>query len=349
MTTKGRETMKRLEGFDPISSDDLRKLEAPEGLLTQILESAPVNSQAQRRARARHSGRRRLAIPALGAVAAAVIVGLVLTIGSAGSGGSTAGNAVAELTGVAEAAAAQPPVAAGGPLAYLKTQTLAADTAVANGHSWSVYRPETREEWAAPDGSGRIRTVQDPPQFVGPGDRAAWEAAGSPEFLPPDSASEAEDREVPAGTFGTELAGLPSDPEALADVIETRAQNAAEGIPVKARMLELTAEYLADPSASPDLRRALYEAVAYVPDVQFFGGVSDPAGRQGVAVGVETSYSGGPERFLLIYDPKSSQVLATEDLSVGSQGFADAQNAVLASSVFLDAGSVQSLSSNETD
>ena len=85
--------------------------------------------------------------------------------------------------------------------------------------------------------------------------------------------------------------------------------------PVNAATLELIAEELRDPGASPRLRRALYEAAKLIPGVEYLGEVTDPAGRRGVAVGIAGSHSGDPVRYSMIFDPETSQVLATETTS----------------------------------
>jgi len=114
------------------------------------------------------------------------------------------------------------------------------------------------------------------------------------------------------------LSKLPTDPAELAAWLEHQVArpeySAGNGFPVSVRTLTVVAELLSNPLASPELRAALYEAEALIPGIESYGEASDAIGRQGVAVGAESANSGAPSRYLLIFDPESSQVLGTEQI-----------------------------------
>jgi hypothetical protein len=210
---------------------------------------------------------------------------------------------------------------------FSKVRFSSIDTAIAGGESWSVYRTELREEWRSESEPGRLRIVNSSPRFVGPGDRAAWEAAGSPNFLA-DEGGEAVERTLPpeseAGDEGTGVSGLPTDPDALYGELSQRAKETDNSAPPQVRTLLLIGENLQNPAASPELRAALYRTAEKIPGIQYFGATEDEAGRSGVAIGMESSYSGGPTRYELIWDPDTSEVLATTAIVLEPVEFADA-------------------------
>jgi hypothetical protein len=207
----------------------------------------------------------------------------------------------------------------------MKTREMTTDTSVAGGQAWSVYDSSINEEWVAKDGSGRVRRVSTAPRWVSPADREAWEAAGRIEFLAHGWAAHSEEEGVPAGHFGQlfggiKLSEIPTDPRELAAWLENRVTDpkanggAGNGFPVSVRTLTLASEILNDPLASPELRAALYEAEGLVPGIEYFGKATDAIGRHGLAIGAESANSGAPTRYSLIFDPTTSQVLATEQM-----------------------------------
>jgi len=311
----------------------------PEYLLTLILEGQRVPEQSEV-ARPRTAGwrRRRVLVPA----AAAVAFALALVIGLPGGGQNGKSEATSALDNVAAAAAAEPPTPAL-PYLSLKTRALSVNTASAGGATWSVYDAELREEWTAPDGSGQVRVKAEPPTFVGPGDRTAWEEAGSPNFLPQGFNGSTTEKEIPAGRF-EDAANLPADPEALAQRLRAEAEESHKSAPVGARMLELIAEDLRNPAVTPQQRATLYRAAQEVPGVEYLGQASDPEGRQGLAVGITSGYSGEPTMYSLIYDPKNTEVLAYEVEAQHPVSYADSEGPlVISATVYLDSGSAEAM------
>ncbi len=259
----------QLKAIDPVSADDLEGT-LPEHVMAAILATHPDDT-GQEVAHRRSIPKWRL-VP----IAAALLAALVLATGLLGGGDGDEGVRSA-LTEVASAAAAQSPPSADGEYLFRKTRTLSVDTAVAKGQAWSVYRSETRQEWASRNGAGLVRTEADPLTFVGPGDRAAWVAAGSPHFADLGGPVRTSEESLPAGSFEN-LAGLPTNSAALADHLHAEAEATHKSAPIPARMLELIGEALRNPSASPELRAALYEAALQAPGM-------NSSGRQPIRMG----------------------------------------------------------------
>ena len=112
--------------------------------------------------------------------------------------------------------------------------------------------------------------------------------------------------------------------------------------------LELIAEDLRDPGATPALRRALYKAVGRVPGIGYLGEETDAEGRSGVAVGVTGSVVDGPLRYSLIFDPASLQVLASETTSTCADDASDHESPTLVrATVYLGTRGTGSLTEKE--
>jgi len=329
MKTKDDSLIRQLRSIDPVDEAALRRelLDTDvEELLQSILGSDPPEPERERpRREARPPLFRRLAAPA--AIAGILVAAIVLTLVGAVGGGD---NAVSALDDVAAAAAAAPAPAQGLPYTHLKTRSTSVDTAVAKGEAWSVRRTETREVWLADDRPGRLRVTVDPPEFVGPGDRTAWEAAGRPSFLAGGFEGRSFERPIPAGEGGREDLGLdpttlPTDPDLLYEKLAQQAVGGRSSAPPGARTLDLIAATLRDPATPPEVRAALYEAAIAIPGIEYLGEATDSIGRRGLAVGVTSDYSGAASTYSLIYDPETSQVLETRTTALEPPEFADAE------------------------
>lgn len=310
--------------IDPLAGEDLEALVADSGseeLLSAILA---MPTPEPRRRRAIRPSAPRWRKPAFAAAPLAAAAFLALAVGLPGGGG--AGGTLPALTRVAEAAAAQPAPSGGLPFQYVERREITLDTTVAGGGAWSVLDSSLNREWIAADGSGLVRRELAAPQWAGPGDREAWEAAGRIPFLAHGWAPSSEERKLPAGHFaeavygGPDLSKLPTDPGELAAWLERLVNDpaadrgAGNGFPVPVKTLTVVAELLDNPLASPELRAALYEAEGLIPGIEYYGNMTDAIGRHGVAVGAESTNSGVPTRYLLIFDPRNSQVLGTEEI-----------------------------------
>ena len=232
------------------------------------------------------------------------------------------------LERVAEAAAEQPGPDTDLPYLYVKTRDMGIGTSTTGGQTWSTVGSTVSEKWVAKDGSGRLRRTEAAPIWVSPADREAWEAAGGASQFPIEMAPHSEDTVLQGGCLArlylgrvfssSELGEIPTEPPELAAWLEDRVTDpnagagAGNGFSIAVRTLALTAEILTDPLASPELRAALYGAEGLIPGIEYFGQAEDSIGRSGVAVGAESANSGTPSRYSLIFDPKTSKVLASE-------------------------------------
>lgn len=234
-----------------------------------------------------------------------------------------AGTSAAGVAAGARASDSTPPTAAASePYAYLRTRGTYLDTTVYGGRAWSVYQPEIVEQWVGADGSGRQRTRSLAPRWAGAGDRRAWEEAGRPTFLAHGFASHVGDEMFPPGTFPKQLyrpdalAAMPLEPSALAGWLVSSADapysGGGNGFPSSVRVLELISGLLRNPIATAVQRTALVEALALVPGIESLGEAKDEVGRRGTALGAHSDNSGAPEVYSLIFDPATSEPLASE-------------------------------------
>jgi hypothetical protein len=319
--TRTRTLDRELASIDPLAEEDLGHLASgpgPDELLATILasgEGGPRGSGPARRRPFIRSWRARAAIAA--PVAAAALVASVVGLPS---GGDDTPATLPALARVAEAAADQPAPDTGFPYRYQKTQSTYLDTAVwSRTLAWSYFDSETDEEWIAADGSGRRRRAVAPVKFAGPTDREAWEAAGRPSFQPQAWSGHTEVETLQPGSdenraWEAELSGVPSDPSEISQWLIDRVTKSHNGFSPAVRSLSLVSDILNDPLATPELRAALYEAEGRVPGIEDFGKAKDAIGRPGIAIGAESANSGAPTRYELIFDPATSQVLATEEV-----------------------------------
>jgi hypothetical protein len=277
-------------------------------------------------------------LPAAFAATACLVAALILGLIAAGA-----------VPG-ADAAARGATAHASQPYLYLKTRGTYRDTTVYGGRSWSVYQPVLVEQWVAADGSGRQRQASDVPKFVSPADKQAWRQAGRPQFLGHGFNSSVSDEFFPAGGFnqvlraGRLLGQMPSESEALAQWLQDRVTDpsyggAGNGFPVSTKTIELVTELLSNPLATPAQRSALIEAEPRVPGVEQLGEAHDQIGRPGIAIGARSANSGIDTVYSLIFDPATSEALASEERIVappaGDQG-------LISSTAYLTEGETRS-------
>jgi hypothetical protein len=360
MTKKTDNLMRELQGLDPVKPGELEG--AADGgdasaMLAQILSvdpesagSAPLlDAPHERPERDRPGGPWHLSLPRLvlgGVAAAAIAAVLLLVIGlpRGGGGGGSSDRLAGTLDSAAKAAASQPGAGAERPYTYLKTQEVSVNTTDVDQRSWRTYQSTTREEWVTRDGSGRLRVVAGPSRFVGSDDRAEWEGAGRPNFLLLGFGKRTERRWLAAGTLRGGVQELPTEPAALAARLRIEAEAGHGELPVPAATLGLIAEDLRNPVASPQLRRALFQAAKLVPGMRYLGEKADPEGRSGVAVGVTIARPGGPRVYSMIFDPRTAEVLATEMTSPATAGEGPS---LLRATVYLESRGIGSMPEDE--
>jgi RNA polymerase sigma-70 factor (ECF subfamily) len=314
--------LRQLDPVKPGSLDGAAESDAAARLMARILAEDPAAGAEPAVARHRWWRPTPVRLALVGTAVAAVVVA-VIAIGSSGGGGSGGARPdrlAGALDRAAAVAAAQPPVGVEQPYSYLKTRELAVDTTVADRRSWHISQVTIREEWMTPDGPGQMRIVAGPSHFVGASDRAEWESAGRPGFLALGFGRRTEVHWIAGNVMRRRVEDLPTDPAALSVRLRHEAQAEAGELPLPAATLQLIAEDLRSPAASPRLRAALYEAAKLVPGIRSFGARTDAEGRRGFAIGVSGLGPDGKAQFALIFDPETSRPLATEEIAPTGAG-----------------------------
>ena len=120
------------------------------------------------------TSRRRFALGGIALAATAAVAAGVVLFGTGGAGPSPAAAAV--LRHAASTAAQQPATdpPASGQFFYTKSEGVVVNTAVTKNQTINFSQRKTREVWIGPDGSGRLRETDSPPQFVTSADENAW-------------------------------------------------------------------------------------------------------------------------------------------------------------------------------
>ncbi len=201
--------------------------------------------------------------------------------------------------------------------------------------AFKALMPKTSEWWDAPDGAGRVREVAGPPQFLTPQERHRWKAAGSrlpppfdPHYQRNNPLAFGDALEARRGVIDTEhsrLRGfrfpdtskLPTEPEALRHAVETN-QISVSGF----NLMEPSAKHLGSEKtiaellnilsegyvSTPQLRAAVFNALAELPGIEVNTEAIDILGRRGYAIRSTDPETGGGTEF--IFDPETSKMLA---------------------------------------
>jgi hypothetical protein len=308
---KTDELLELLAQVDPVDREAIRNRPTPEDELEAIVSAGRGASRSRRRRRERPRPVRLALAGAAGAALLGVIVSAL-----PGRDGDASPEAANALQSVATLAAADAAPVAPSDIIYYRWEHADTGGSEGAGGPYGWLQPATIEQWVAPDGSGRVRTVTRGPEFGGPRDERRWRQSGAPDL----GGAGVSDRTFGAdGLTGVPYEGalppvrdLPEDPGQLLELFESKA---GDFEPANVKVFEYATSVLLHAGASPALRAALYEAVAEIEGVSLTGEVRDPLGRRGVGVSIESDYSGSPTRYTLIFDPETSQPLAnTEDL-----------------------------------
>lgn len=95
---------------------------------------------------------------------------------------------------------------------------------------------------------------------------------------------------------------------------------------------------------SPPVEAAILNLLALTPGLINSGTVTDRAGRRGVAVSVESGYTGVQMLYTLIFDPSTGKLLEADQTLTGDPGDLDLPpGSVLAYTTFLGSGHVMSI------
>jgi hypothetical protein len=280
------------------------------------------------------------------AAAALLTAGIVVGILPDGMGGAEPAAAAVLNRAGAGAAAAPVPRTADGTIWYTDTrhETVSLDrpnrpvTGNEAKRAFLAQRRYSSRVWLAlPD---RQRYDQDSAEtVVAPSDRAAWIAAGSPDFYKLPSLTDdpgtldtwqllldedlVRTGDVPARGAPLRreldlLHRLPTDPGSLRSWLELQVSDnhlgAVGWCPVdagscstEAKVFQATAALLASPIAPPALRSALFRVLAGVRGVHLDGEVTDNAGRPATKISIVT----GHLRYELLLDPDTATLLGT--------------------------------------
>jgi hypothetical protein len=313
---------------DPLSGVETRILD--ELLRYQAASSeTPVQQLAAPR-RVRQPMRRRRIVENAVVWGAILAVGVVLVVHVIGSGGSALAATPAPLrytppkpgapsgSGVlrhlATVAADQPTPAraARDRVAYVKTSgwyLVSGDS----GPGIGQISPEITQSWTAPNGSNHIV-------------RRSGSHPETDDFRTKDPP----------------LAHLSTDPAVLADQL---AVGHPRSIGPVEQMVAFTDTAIQRP-IGPGVEAAILRLLADNPRFVNRGTVIDRAGRPGVAVSLDSAYSGAMERYTLILDPHTGQLLGYEETLIGSpRKLHVRRGAVLAYTTILAARYVPTLNS----
>ena len=193
----------------------------------------------------------------------------------------------------------------------------------------------TEEWWIGADGSGRVRQRG---KLCNPfdGDRRFGPGQALRRYV-----------SLHGNAFHGDPADLPTEPEQLARAIEDTLRGLLDFSPEVLEdpvrrsdaMLDVIAQVLANPFATPELRAALYRVAAGLEGMRVEQGVIDPVGRRGDAVTIEHAVHGSPERRELIFDPATSATLAERETYLYEDGRTHSTGAL----AYLEQGTVADL------
>ena len=175
----------------------------------------------------------------------------------------------------------------------------------------SVLAPETVETWLRPDGSAEIRHEGAAPIWPSEIDRKAWNASGAPV---PDTTRTDHIRNA-----DTDARGYSANPLVLAAQLDRQLPREDRAARTLMRLRDIR-----NASAAPDLRAATFRVAAQLPGIKVFGSAVDQLGRPGVAVGVDSDYSGKNTRYELLIGPEG-ELLEYQELLLEPAAFVRAR------------------------
>lgn len=225
-----------------------------------------------------------------------------------------------ELLALAAAAARQPPTATTHPrYAYTKTMGWYLGTRVDGQATTSVVVPSTTQSWAAPNGRTHVHRV----------------------LRRPDGSRYVDDFTVSNGPAPVQLSTNGA-------VLE---RQLAVGHPLSDGPVEkFTAltDLAARQPISPGAESAILRLLARIPGLINRGSVIDRAGRPGVAVALDSSYSGLLTRYTWIFDPHTGALLGDEETLIDAGKLHVRTGSIIAYTTFLVSGWTASAPSRST-
>jgi len=204
-------------------------------------------------------------------------------------------------------ASAQPAVAASGAVQRIVTDSW--DLTISQGPqgaSSTVVVPNVVETKVSPDGS-----------YTQANRRGAALSADGRSTVPTDLALPAQSTDTaPAGSVDAAyVASLSPDPRLLRDQLDLKGDcTGVPGSPAQSRCeFRAIADLYSFSVIPPQVEAALWAALAQDPNLVDIGQTRDRVGREGVGISLELRDS-GPERLILVIDPKTGHLLGREDL-----------------------------------
>jgi RNA polymerase sigma-70 factor (ECF subfamily) len=243
-----------------------------------------------------------------------VLAGGLATIGIGVAGmlgfdtAATPTNALAaQMNQLAKVAASQDWTGIPGPGQYLYTESngLTESDMMASSKECVVWQVEHRQIWIATDGSGAISDTRNQSRFTSAADQATCAALGVTDAGSQDSSWS--NRFAAGGlSFPTnDWKSLSTDPATLLKQVHER--DGGPGTP--AEWFTNVADFMRESDVPPEIRSALYQAVALIPGVRLLGTQTDPTGQSGLGVAY---YPGGEPTHELIFDQQTGRLLAEE-------------------------------------
>jgi hypothetical protein len=332
--------MEHLRSANPVEQSELDgwvRSEEAAAILERIMPRAPRGGWISIPKRERRSRWIRTIVPAVALIA---VLGLVVALnrgpttlpGHRPSPPST-------IERIATVAAKQPaPIVPPGSFIYTKTRSAYLSGIGGNVEVWALV-PKTLEMWKGPDGSGRQLSFNEEAEFFGPADRKKWVDAGRPPLSDPGH----HDSRFGPGELSIEDFGrFSTDPDELYGQLEELARE--RGNSFEGEMLVIVGDMLRSFTAPPELRAALLRVAARIPSVEVLQDVTDPQGREGIALVRESDDANYLHRVELIIDPDTSELLAEQDTLLERVEWLDAEpGAIIGYAVYLVTGVVDSV------
>lgn len=309
-------------------------------------ESAPAGGAVAIPARRPGLFSRRRFLAFAGATALATLVAGILVLDSGPTTEPAAARILHETAAAASDAPVSSALPGPGEFFYRKFRRLELQSWVPGGEgmmggvmtrpgAFKALMPTTQESWTAPDGAGRVREIAGTPRFPTEEERSRWEAAGSrlpapfdPEYQRKYSLAFRDALELRRGVVDRETSKLegfrfpdtselPTEPEALRLAVESnqipvRGFNAMYPSAQRLGTEEATAQLLnilteGNPM-EPQLRAAIFNALAELPGIEVDTDATDSLGRPGYAIRSVDRESGATLEF--VFDPDTSEMLA---------------------------------------
>lgn len=180
----------------------------------------------------------------------------------------------------------------------------------------SAVVPQRTEFWLRTDGSGRrvVRTME--PRFASESDREQWRRSRLWGLLDLGFSDTATTEYKPGEFHPMWSDPAPSKVDALRTWLEIN--HPVEIGP--AEVLVAATDLLREQVLQPAQRASLLRVLASLPGLRYLGETTDRAGRSGTAFALDSNHGGLPNRRMLIVDPHTGRVLASEEMLTTTAG-----------------------------